>query len=643
MTAGDATVTVAVGFEGKLEKPEATITGTIQIVAAPLLNGTNLELMPLDSAVTLQKVSMGGITDEKTLPELLQETAKPFVNYIISRIGAMSIPIDLGIAKQVDLAEALREVKEVNGVENGRARIFLAFGSSSVLATKEGLYLIGSAKIVPQAEMEAATGQLKQFAKELKRTPVKQASCTECQFAWREADQYLLCLRRRLDCEADHALGIKGTDNSRLTPTLALALRELAKATDTEGKETYESLRSLLSPSLRASRDAAPGSFEQELAKVRANLIQLRGQIEPDASFAANETVVALRTDLLANSINQIGTLITPTGRLQIDRRQEDFHPTIKSPPSAQLNCEKNKRVCESTFTYKGTYEIEGCASGCGTRNCARIFGKDICVNGVNLDCQWRKTKCEAGNEARRLKHEADKAAEEAKWTLARLDCVRLSEMELAGCQLNQRWLNEVGDKELGRVDGNAVISDAKADAAFHGLQMSAGLDTIQLGLTAGGNAGVDASFVFTPLNAGHLGCIAQWGGNVKAQVLLPPTEISLKATLDKAASKDALVFRMDAVKVGFKMSPAPGVALLSQNPHMALLCPGVGAFAGAAPVAAAIALPLMDTLQVEIPSREIRLPIMSGSASGPLAGARPELRFGSQSILVALKPPTGK
>lgn len=633
----DGSVAVTVDFDGTLEQPQVSLAGTINISAAPLLSGTNLDLLPLDASVSFRKVSSSGVTDEQHIPALLQSVTKPMVTYLMSRVGSVSIPMDLGIAKNIDLADALRDVKELKVVENGSARVYLSFDSAAVLATKEGLHLVGSAKIVSQQEMEIATNQMKLLAREVKRSSPAPAACVECQFSWGEVDKYVLCVRRRLDCQADRALGIKDNQGTRLSATQALALRELARATDSESRDTFETLKFLLVPSLRASKVAKGQDYASALSAVKSSLLRLRGEVEADAAFRSGESVVALRTELISNSVNQVASILAPKGTFAIDRRQEFFNETIKSPPPADLKCDQNQRGCPSNFDYPA-YNPRGCDSNCGTRNCATIFGKEICVNGIDLSCQARKIDCERLKESERLQYEAAKATAQAKWSLAKLDCERLKETERIGCNINQEWLRAVGNQELGRVEGNAVVSDVRANIAYHGLQLSPSLDSFQVGIMAGGGAGVEASFVFTPLNAGHIACVAQWGGTVRANVALPPAEINLRAELDKQASKDAIVFKMQGLDVNLKMSPAPGVALLSQNPHMALVCPAVGALSAAAPLAVAIALPLLDTIPVKIPAREIRLPLFEGSLSTTLGSSKPELRFGEHSVLVAIK-----
>ena len=102
--------------------------------------------------MVFDKVSIQGTTDQKTLPTLLRAASAPVITYIISRVGAVSVPVDFGVAKQLDIAEALKNVKELKVVVNGTIPIFLAFDSAAALATKEGVYFIGSAKVVSRQE-----------------------------------------------------------------------------------------------------------------------------------------------------------------------------------------------------------------------------------------------------------------------------------------------------------------------------------------------------------------------------------------------------------------------------------------------------------------------------------------------------------
>lgn len=60
------------------------------------------------------------------------------------------------------------------------------------------------------------------------------------------------------------------------------------------------------------------------------------------------------------------------------------------------------------------------------------------------------------------------------------------------------------------------------------------------------------------------------------ATVGLEPGEISVEGQLDEAASAESgdLVYRLEEREVTLKMSPPPGLALLSQAPQVLLACP---------------------------------------------------------------------
>jgi hypothetical protein len=148
---------------------------------------------------------------------------------------------------------------------------------------------------------------------------------------------------------------------------------------------------------------------------------------------------------------------------------------------------------------------------------------------------------------------------------------------------------------------------------------------------------------VFTPLDAGHIACVAQWGDTVSADVELVPMEIALEAVLDEAATRaeGQLVYRYPETSVRLRMDPPPGVALLTQAPSMLLACPVPASLFGAALGAAgpaglkiAVELALADTIEAKVPAGEVRIPL-GGRALASMAGRRLEAEVRPQTVVI--------
>jgi hypothetical protein len=636
----DAELLVDLSFSAQVKTISALVDGTATIVAAPGFDGASLTFYPVDARVQVTDVRVGSRTDSSVLPALINVAMRPLAAYLTSRVGSIAVPLELGVARDFDLAESFRGSAEIKKIEDGKAHLYMAMESSAVLATADGLHIIAAAHLVPESDLNIAKGQFREAARKIPGPP-PEATCPDCDFSLEKADEYIVCLRRSLDCRADRALKVTNR-GSALTPVQSLALRQMAAGSESD-RQAYTALSFLLTPTVRPT--GAPiddGQFGARFGAARQAVLKARDQVEPAASFSEGKTVIAVRKDLIASSLNNVASQMAPRAEFAIESRQEQFKQTIKTDPAPDLRCAVNQMGCPSNFDADydraHPYTKLGCESNCDVTNCVDwgLLGKH-CVTLPDAGCLARKTACEIQKAAKDAEHAANKEAERIIWTAKKTSCETVKALQRAGCDLNQAWLNASQNTDLGEVKGNVVISSAGAQALLSDIQVSKTIDRLSLAVSVSGSADVNASFVFTPLNAGHLACVAQWGGDVRAKVSLPPTKIDLVATLNdkESATTGDLVYDLAEVETKVQTSPAPGIALLTQNPQMALVCPAVGAFVGANPVATGIALQLSDTVKVKVPARQIRLPLSGGPN---LVGLKPRVKLGSNSVLLVIE-----
>jgi hypothetical protein len=636
-------LSLSVRYEGELDKLPLGMNGVVTVTAVPNVVGADIELYPVDASITVESVAIHNSTDRDLLPKILSSAAKPIVNYAISRIGALTIPLQLGVSHELNLEKTLSAIPGVHDVKNSSSQVHLLVDKPAIFATDDGLHLVGSGSVTSQQEINAAVTELKALARQAK-VPVPPAECVVCAFSYSNSAGYISCLRRYLDCNADRALKVRGP-KSQLKPIQSLAIRRLAAMPDEESQNLYRTLQPLLLPSLvQVQRSTNASTDSARAVQIVSSIAKLQKQVAPNYIFGSDAAALAIRRDALAASLNSVAAGMLPTASISIAPVVQAFNQTIKSPPASDLKCDESN-PCKSDFdtdyNREHQYKVEGCNSNCPPRHVCDSgdiskflnHGQEICTDVPDVNCAVEKGKCELRKEAARLDREAQKATAKVAWSVEKAAC----ETKKTGCKIDQERLRAFGDKDLGNVTGNASISPRDVTVHLSRFAVSNNLDQVALDLSVGGTADIDASFIYTPLNGGHILCVAQWGGNVRASASLSSNSFSLGANLDQTQLSKGIVYKLNQTNVGVKIQPAPGAALLSQNPHLALACPLVGA---ALNPTVMIGLSLLDTINVPLPTPEIPVPLL-GDSIDALPGWATKVRMLSQEVVVTLNQKT--
>lgn len=634
------TMSISADFIAENLVPPGKAEGRIKIAVAPAFDGARLTLLPLGSALEIKRVNIGGTHDADFLRDVFQSLLKPVVALVAANVGRVEIPLQLAFAHYIELEESLGDIPIVESVSGSIIPLRLALDEIAALPTENSLDVVASGRFVSPAEYETARAALAEVRDQL--VALRPEPCETCGVDLTDIRGTILCLERSLDCRAQVAFSDEANKERWLSSVELLALADAGASANPEERQLYADLEDLLA--IRRGGDATRSWTRESVAELFQNVnreIKHHRASLGDQVETANETFVAFRRSFLGETLGSILESLTVSARLQLPDLAQRIEQTINTGPAPDLNCEGNARACPSVFEYSA-WSPRGCDSDCGTRNCHQTFLGQVCVNGLDLGCQSRKYQCEATKERERLEYEARKAAVHAQWTLEKLACESLKAAELLGCDINQRWLIATQNSNLGRIEGEARFSDSFAGLSGLHATMAPDLSSLRLGGNLVGGTHVEASFVFTPLDAGHIACVAQWGDTVAADVEVVPADFTVEATLDERASANeaALVFRYSETVVPLRMSPPPAVALLTQAPSMALACPVPTALVGGAigttgvtGLAVAIDLALRDRIEAKVPAGEFRIPL-AGSFFN-VDGRTARAQIGSEAIMI--------
>lgn len=616
---------------GALASPSIEFESEIYVDAAPAFDGSTIQLLPLSLRPTFRKVGIYGLEDREFLPEVFRLALAPLSKSIFSYVTRLSIPIELGFNEQLDLRAVVPRETDLR-ISNSEVPLRLAFSDLAMLPSPQGIHILGQARPIGEEEYEATVNVLRALSQELADMPPPEP-CEQCDFALANFGDYLACFERSVRCRSERAFGGDSSSSRTLSPVELLVLNDLIKSNNAEGRSMSSRLGPLVAP--RASTDAlaswTPAGVNELFSRVQKEVVELAVALEAVESATEDVSHISVKNDLVASIINEMAS---GPGAILVDISvpdvEQNFDIKINTGPAPDLNCTENARACSSRFDYPA-YKPRGCKSKCGTRNCWEIrigpYKDKKCVNGIDLKCQARKLECESLKAKEKGAYEVAKAAAKAKWKIEKDACEVLKQLEKSGCELNQGWLEATQSMDVGRIKGRGRLHSSRASLSRVRVSVLPDLSKLTLDATVSGSTEVEASFVYTPFNAGHIACVAQWGDAVSASTSLKATDLHFEALLDRQSSGEGieLVFRLEESKALIGVSPSPGEALLTQAPGMILACPVPAAILGGIVTAEKVGIeipveiPLGEVVELPIPKQEFRIPIFTR----PLAASR--------------------
>jgi len=620
----DGFLRLLLGIRGELAKPAIRFEGDLDLSVAPSFDGAAIQLVPLSVVPEVRTVTVLGVTDREVLPEVLRVALAPVTKALLSHLTQLSIPVRLGFNDRLDLRRLLPASTELS-ISSAEVPARLAFSGLVALPSQQGIHVLGQARAIGETEYQATRDALRALSDELADMPPPEP-CPRCELATTLVSEYWSCLEESLRCRSERAFGGAQEPTRTLRPVELLVLADLGESEDLGDRDAYAKLSPLLAP--RASTEPTeawtPAGVRALFQDVSREVTERAAALEDPSSPSTAGTRLAVQNAFVASVVNTTAESLRPvTAGLRLPDTEQPFKHKLNTGPAPDLNCADNARGCPSKFEYAG-YHPRGCKSNCGTRNCWEVkigwYKDKKCVNGVDLKCQGRKIDCERLKSQEKASYETKKAAAWAAWKIEKDACEVQKELEKTGCEINQEWLNAMQDMDVGRVEGKGRFRDTEASLSGLRIDLSPDLSRLTLDTRVSGSTEIEASFVFTPLNAGHIACVAPWGDTVKATTRLRPIDLHLEARLDRQASGSAdLVFHLAEHKARLQMSPPPGEALLTQAPGMTLACPMPASWLGTVVgvkrgLKIPVELPLIDELELPIPERELRVPLLAES-----------------------------
>ncbi len=614
---------LSIDVEGELDSAPLKFAGKVDFEVAPAFDGAGLTLVPLDVTPRFQRIRAFGVESDRLLPSLVSGLVDSLAGAVSRRMTSISIPLTLAGATDLNLATSLKAVEGVTTVEAPELKLRLAIEQLAALPTQEGVEFVGRASVVSNAQFDAARQAIHELRAHIPEIPAAPV-CKPCQVSILKPKSSLDCWEKAISCH----LGLDSGPSLEIAGSVErLALREMLRTAPEAERKELERIQALLRP--RFSSNPASGWNDSSVdllesvvvERMRAARTQIDSVPEPSAGSR-----FAVRRDFLASALNEVLAQSSVSLGITIPDRLEGIHQTINTGPAPDLKCQANARDCPSVFDYPG-YRPRGCDSDCGTTNCHDTWLGRVCLPGIDLGCQSQKYDCERLKEQERLAYEAQKTTRLVEWTAGKVACEAQKTLELTGCELNQAWLNAFQDMDVGRIAGEARTMNGSAYVADATGSFTSDLSSGRFNATVSGDVRVEASFVFEPLSAGYVICVAQWGGTVGTNVGLRPMEVDLDVELvaNPEAPSNSLVFRTHETIAKLVLDPSPGMALLTQAPQMVLACHVPGAILATLPgldAASKLNLPIRldlgQEIEVNLPAREIKIDLTPEFATTP-------------------------
>jgi hypothetical protein len=292
----------------------------------------------------------------------------------------------------------------------------------------------------------------------------------------------------------------------------------------------------------------------------------------PGQSFAA------ISRRFVAGAINAIGR----EAEIGVDIRLPDssmpFDEELKLQPAPNLNCGSIVADCMPNFSC--SQRCDGQFGSCsGRQDCPSS------CNWYDVGCHAWKVTCEVLKVGEIAVCNAAKGvclgACEGEKALKAAACLAETEARKLGCNLNQAWLNAWGNQKIGRVDGTVGLRAGalnlliKSEGGTPAFSVGENLDAVSLRASLAASSDVRSSIRYTPLDLGHLLCVARWSGEVRARIVAGAQSFAPSGTISWLPFGDSLrlLATFSPITIPVQMQPGPIQALFEQNPHVAVIC----------------------------------------------------------------------
>lgn len=329
-----------------------------------------------------------------------------------------------------------------------------------------------------------------------------------------------------------------------------------------------------------AAAPAAAGSdeFEQLYADYRTRFDGAQQTGLGHSLASPGQSFAAISRGVVADAINAIGR----NAEIGVDLRLPDssmpFDEELKLQPAPNLSCGNIVADCMPNFSCPARCDNQF-GSCSGRQDCpGSCDWWDVGCRGWKAACEFIKvgeiTVCNAGKGICLGACEGEKGLKAAA-------CLTKTEARRAGCNLNQAWLNAWGNQKIGRVDGTVGLRAGslnlliKGDGGTPAFSVGENLDAVALRASLAASSDVRGSIRYTPLDLGHLLCVARWSGEVRARIVAGSQSFAPTGTIAWVPFGDSLrlLATFNPITIQVQMQPGPVQALFAQNPQVAVIC----------------------------------------------------------------------
>jgi hypothetical protein len=537
---GKQAVYLECDFDREFPEVPARIAGRVGFYTIPSIVNNELILRPALTNIRIRNIKYRGTVAGDSVVSVLNAALNTFINRINGQIQEQHIPLNIPLIKSIDPSRIFANTPNISNVTGAPVTFDIKIEQAVAFSEPGALHVLAS--LTPP--FEAPPRQAPQMAANTDCSqPVDTAlpGCnSNCGFDVR-------CIAEKVSCELRKEAVKRQNDLRQAEWTRRCAGATAVPVVDRDLEKSFDQLKKSFDATVQREFDVPPAA------------IAARSYVAVNRKFVAQVVNTGFR------SPNVCGTYTAPFFRKQ-------FSDDLLTPPPPDLRCVENARSC-SINQPCDTHPCpeRGCDSNCDWW--------DLGCHGRKLDCErlkaMEKGACEASEAAKKLACEADKE-------LKRLDCERLKAMEIAGCRLNQEWLNAVGNTKVGRYDVTVEASGA-LNSCFQRLYVGEKLDQVELTISFIGQGHVGGPVSFVPANIGHIGCQSVVNGQLGADVLVKEDHGSFGGNVRWLEAGDGAMTLEIGVRphrLSMLISPPPYDALMTQT-NVRTACLPIGAFAG--------------------------------------------------------------
>lgn len=577
---GNQEAIIRADFDIAFDNLKSRALGTAEVHCAIAIENSAIVLRPAATGLKLSKLKYNGKDTAAVLAPLINRALQPFLANLNGAIEAQAIPLSIHYDRTIDLRSEIQEQfnkasqkdavrgATLSNLNAPKVFVRVALGRASVLVDPEAVHVLGEIVSLNPDLQSRTLAELRAMADAGSAGPFSSAQIA-----------YLAgCPIKPDDPELPSLDSLLTTEYRSVCR--ALQPKTLVTDPTPRGNDIAQTQEKFA-----AAFPAFQAAFQAKTAMV-----------EKPERLHWKETAIAISRPAFAQIFNDALQQITITANLSLPDFKGDFKETIYTDPAPDLKCTQNAGGCDSDFTYPG-YNPRGCESDCGTRNCGCVLGICGCVNGVDLNCVTRKGDCERLKAQEKLTYDVAKTAAQTEWSVRKAACELAKEAKKKGCEINQGWLNAVGNMDVGEVRGSWSARDPRAQIYLGGLSLAPAFTGLKARLIASGSTGVTAQFRVTPHNAGTIACFKEFDGSLSANASMAQQNLDLGTSLTGVESVgDELRFKFLTTENTLRVNtePPPLVALFTQNadklvtscPVPATVAAGIaGAAAGITPV----------------------------------------------------------